>query len=152
MSNPPIPQGRYVLLNCDRKSTSFTLANIYAPNLIRDRLGFLEEFFEKLQPFSQPFMVTLTYACHKLKIDLPSFQIFQPPRSKKFPPHFENWSRLTISLTLGGWSTLLPNNSHFILLLTNYTRDWTIFLSRRPSWHMWIIQKSTRSPGRITHP
>lgn len=49
------PHGRFVLLNCSYLNTHFTLANIYAPNV--GQIGFLTTVFEKLQTFSQPFMI-----------------------------------------------------------------------------------------------
>nr|ACO51943.1 LINE-1 reverse transcriptase homolog [Aquarana catesbeiana] len=49
------PHGRFIFLKCSHLSTSFSLINIYAPNV--GQIGFLEKVFEKLQPFSQSFMI-----------------------------------------------------------------------------------------------
>lgn len=49
------PRGRFVLLSCSHLNTQLTLANIYAPNV--GQISFITKVLEKLQSFSQPFMI-----------------------------------------------------------------------------------------------
>lgn len=147
------PHGQYVLLNCDHMNTSFTPANVYAPN--SGQLRFLEEFFEKLQPFFQTLWSTggtLNFVCPHAKTDFPCFKTPLLSWCKKHPLRFEEWSEPIIRLTLGEWSTQMPNNSRSFPHPINYTRDWTISLSLHHYWHTWSIWTYTRSDGQITHP
>lgn len=49
------PHGRFLILECEYMSTSFTLVNLYAPNM--GQIEFLNKLFDTPQYRSQPFMV-----------------------------------------------------------------------------------------------
>lgn len=49
------PHGRYFILECGYMTSSFTLVNLYAPNV--GQVDFLNKVFDSLQYRSQPFMI-----------------------------------------------------------------------------------------------
>lgn len=49
------PHGTFILLDCDYLKHSLMLVNVYAPN--SGQIQFLTDMFEKLEKFSQPFMI-----------------------------------------------------------------------------------------------
>lgn len=49
------PHGRFISLNCDYLNHSLTLVNVYAPNF--GQVQFFTDMFERLEKFSQPFMI-----------------------------------------------------------------------------------------------
>lgn len=96
------PHGRYVPLSCDHMDTSFTLANVYAPNL--GQIGFLRRFLRKSSlshNSSWSWGKTLTCVYVRPRIDLPFFKL---PHHSMFscPLLSENVFNPIISL-IHGW-------------------------------------------------